>query len=197
MNELSPLVEILDSFLGESKSGLSDTSQIQYCCPQCAEDDGVEYDGKFNLEINILNSKFRCWKCEVENDMSGKLSKLIKKYGNDNTLSEFRSEMSNIKKSKEYEFNFVENDLIFEEDDEEFIIKLPEDVYDFKFDGNKKESKALEYLLSRGIDEFIINKYNLKYTDYYCPNKNFRSRMQCNQNYSKLTKKYWVCNYNW
>ncbi len=27
--------------------------------------------------------------------------------------------------------------------------------------------------------------------------KNFRNRMGCDKKHSKLTKKYWVCNYNW
>jgi len=48
----------------------------------------------------------------------------------------------------------------------------------------------------------LINFGDKRYKDYLQHKdkkrrKNFRSRMQCNQNYSKLTKKYWVCNYNW
>lgn len=174
--ELDNLVNILDSFLSESKSGISDLGQIQYCCPQCAEDDGVESDHKYNLEVNLLKNKYRCWKCEFTNGMSGKLSNLIKKYGGENNLSLFRDEVKNIKKSKEYELNFIEENLTFDEDDE-FVVNLPEKTLEFLFDGNKSEEKALNYLLSRGITEDIIKKYNLKYTNNYCPNRNFRHRI--------------------
>lgn len=176
MNELNPLVDILDSFLGESKNGLSDSSQIQYCCPACAEDDNVESDGKFNLEINLFRNKFRCWKCEIENNMSGKLSTLLKRYGDSYLLNKYRNQISEIKKSKEYEFNFIENNISFEED-EDLTIKLPNKTYDFKFDGNKREHLALEYLNNRGIDEFIIKKFDLKYTDNFCENKNYKNRI--------------------
>lgn len=171
MKELDSLVEILEIFLGESKNGVSDSSQIQFNCPEC--DDG---GGHFNLEINMLRGKYRCWSCEHTNDMSGKLSQLIKKYGGDKLLSEYRQEINNIKKSKEYELHFVDQNLVFEED-EEFILKLPEKTYDFQFDGNSKESKALEYLTLRGITKAMITKYNLKYTDIYCPDRNFRNRI--------------------
>ena len=174
--ELDSLVDILDSFLGESKNGISDLSQIQYCCPQCAEDDGVESDNKYNLEINLLRNKYRCWKCEYTNGMSGKVTNLIKKYGGENSLSQFKEEIKNIKKSKEYELNFVEEDLMFAEDDE-LSIKLPDKTFEFLFDGNKSEEEALGYLLLRGITEPMIKRYGLLYTGKYCPNKNFRNRI--------------------
>lgn len=177
MNELNNLENILTSFLGESKNGLSG-GQIQFCCPQCAEDNGVESDGKFNLEINVLRGGgvYRCWKCELENDMSGKLSNLIKKYGNSKILEEYREEIKNIKNSKDYEFNLLENGFIIEEDDE-MKITFPEKTYDFKFDNNKRESRALKYLSERNISPEIIKKYDLKYTDNYCQNKNFKNRI--------------------
>lgn len=176
MNELTPLVDILDSFLGDSKNGLSDSGQIQYCCPACSEDDNVDYDGKFNLEINLIRNKFRCWKCEIDNGMSGKLSKLLKKYGDEHLLNKYRSQIIEIKKSKEYEFNFNQNSVSFE-DDEELIIKLPGKTYEFKFDGNKKESNALTYLENRGIFENTIKKFDIKFTDNYCENVNFKNRI--------------------
>lgn len=177
MQELNGLVDILEIFLGESKNGLSDDGQIQFNCPACAEDNCVpEGDGKFNLEINLIRGKFRCWACEHINGMSGKLSNLIKRYGNSDLLARYREEVNNIKQSKQYEMFFVENNLMFEED-EEFIVALPEKVYDFLFDGNNKELKALEYLNSRGITKNMIIKYNLKYTDFYCPNPHFRNRI--------------------
>lgn len=177
MQEFYELEEILSTFLGESKNGLSN-GQIQYCCPQCAQDEGVESDGKFNLEVNILRGGgiFRCWKCDTTNGMSGKLSKLIKLYAGKETLQEYRSAIDTIKKSKEYELIFEDEGISFE-DDEEFKVTLPEKTHDFLFDGNKREERALNYLLERGIIRPFIEKYRLKYTDYYCNNKNFRNRI--------------------
>jgi hypothetical protein len=43
---------------------------------------------------------------------------------------------------------------------------------------------------ARGYDDFLQHKDNKR-------RKNFRARMQCDKKYSKLTAKYWVCNYNW
>lgn len=177
MQELSGLKEILESFLGESKSGISDNGQIQFNCPACSDDNGLtDGDGKYNLEINMVRGKFRCWACEHTNDMSGKLSVLIKKYAGDSLLSSYRAEIINIKKSKEYELNFNDNQLIFEED-EDLCVNLPEKTYEFKFDGNKRESYALKYLLDRGINEKIIKKYDIRFTDGYCKNISFRNRI--------------------
>ena len=101
---------------------------------------------------------------------------LIKKYGGDSTLSEFRNEVEQIKKSKEYEFNAFENNIVFEED-EEFTVNLPKNCHEFKLDNNKKEFDALKYLIDRGINEKQIKKHKLKYTTTDCPNRNFRNRI--------------------
>ena len=176
MSEFSSIEIILDSLFGESKNGMSDNTQIQYCCPKCAEDDGVESDGKFNLEINLQRNRFRCWRCEHENDMHGKISNLIRRFGNEGMLLKYREEIKEIKKSKEYEFKFLDNNDPFEED-EELIIELPPQTTDFKFDGNNKEFEALTYLMERGIDEYFIKKFNIKYIGNYCENYNFRNRI--------------------
>jgi hypothetical protein len=177
MHELDTLLDILESFLGESKNGIDDNGQVQFNCPSCSEDsDMPDGDGKFNLEVNILNGKYRCWRCEYTNDMSGKLSNLIKKYGSDDILYKFKEEIKNIKKSKEYELHFVQEDLSFD-DNEDIVISFPEKTFDFLFDGNKRELLALNYLNSRGISELMIKKYGIKYTDNYCKNKNFKNRI--------------------
>ena len=177
MQELNSLANILQRFLGESKNGISDNGQIQFDCPACADDNGLEHgDGKYNLEVNLVRGKYRCWACENINNMSGKLSSLIKKYGGESLVYEFRDEVKNIKKSKEYEFNAAENNLTFEED-VDLEVKFPEKTYDFLFDGNEKEHEPLEYLKSRGLNESIISKHRLKYTDAFCTNRNFKNRI--------------------
>lgn len=167
------LIIILESFLGPIQGG--DGSQYQADCPACSDDNNGP-DGKKNLEINTLHGKFRCWKCEYTNEMSGQISTLIKRYGNDEILRQYRAEIKNIKKSKEYELNFEQGDFIFE-DGIDLTVHFPERIFSFLFDGNKRESKPLTYLLSRGINQSMIVKYDLKYTDGFCPNKSFRNRI--------------------
>lgn len=118
------LVKILESFLGDSE-GYGD--QIQFNCPACAEDEEVDSDGKHNLEICLTRGVFRCWKCEHTNDMSGKLYKLIKKYGSVEILERYKEEIKNIRSSKEYELNFENDELKFE-DDIELSVKLQTNV---------------------------------------------------------------------
>ncbi len=178
MQELNSLTNILERFLGETKDGVSDNGQTQFNCPACAEDKGLENgDGKYNLEVNVIRGKYRCWACEHSNEMVGKLSTLIKRYGGDGILKEFRDEVSSIKKSKEYEFNINNDSGIVFDEDLEIKIELPDNTYDFMFNGNEQEQPAIDYLVGRGITENIIKKFNLKYTTYRTSNKNFRNRI--------------------
>ena len=54
----SRIYNILASFLGESKQGFFDngTSQYQWDCPECAEENGGVPDGKKNMENLGLES---------------------------------------------------------------------------------------------------------------------------------------------
>lgn len=174
MNELQPLIDILSVFLGEPNYKYLDSKQIQFNCPVCADNDGVESDGKYNLEVNCGRNIYKCWRCSPDEHMSGRLSNLIKRFGGEKLLHEYRDTILELKKSKEYEISFEEGEFEIEE---EFQVKLPEPNYIFKFDGNKKEQKALEYLLERGFDEYLIKKYDFRYTDNYCSNKKFNNRV--------------------
>lgn len=171
MNEFEPLIDVLEQFLGVSKNGINENGQIQFCCPECANSEGVDSDGKYNLEVNIFKNggTYRCWKCDHENDMHGKLSKLIKKYGNNILLSDYQRAIREIKKTKQYELNIDDLDYKLEDVDQ-FIVKLPEKSYDFLFNGNKREIRALEYLEKRfgKYTEQLIRKHGIKYTDNFC-----------------------------
>lgn len=174
--ELNNLVDVLEVFLGKTKNGVSHNGQVQFNCPACAEDKGLyDGDGKYNLDVNLYKNKFRCWSCENTNDMSGSINSLIKRYGNEHYLSMYKTQIDEIKKSKEYQFNFHKEENIFEDD--EFKMQLPNNTFEFKFDGNTKESIALNYLITRGIDRNLIEKYNLMYTDNTCDNRNYRNRI--------------------
>lgn len=163
MDYLVDVENLFERFLGKSKDGFTDRSQIQFNCPACSNDAGVDYDGKYNLEINIYRNKFRCWKCEHENNMHGSVKDLIERYGNHELFGEYKAIYKSIKESKDYIFALEEHDELLSNE-----VKLPEPIYEFKFDGNKKESKPLNYLLNRGINQNLIEKYNLMYTTYEC-----------------------------
>ena len=176
---METLLNILEFVFGESKSGLSERTQVQFNCPRCSEDEGLtinDGDGKYNLEINVNRGKFKCWKCEHTNNMHGSVIKLLKTYGGLDIANQYREEIVNIKKSKEYEFSIYDGELLLEDDGENGI-KYPDKIYDFNFDGNSKEAKALEYLTKRGYSEFEIKKFDFKYTNNETTNKNFINRI--------------------
>ena len=165
--ELRGVENLLEGCFGSSKGGFTDTSQIQFCCPACADDDGVESDNKYNLEINVFNGVYRCWKCEYYNDMRGSIFKLLRRYGGESKVNEYKGIINDIKASKEYEFNFSYDDSSFGE--EEIETTLPKTTYEFKFDGNGYEKKALDFLINeRGLNEQIIKKYDIRYTNGNC-----------------------------
>lgn len=165
--ELRRIENLLEGFFGSSKGGFTDTSQIQFCCPACADDDGVDSDGKYNLEINVFGGVYRCWKCEHYNDMRGSIFKLLRKYGGESKVNEYKEIINDIKASKEYEFDFLYDDKSFGE--EEVEITLPQTTYEFKFDGNRYEERALNFLINeRGLNEQIIKKYDIRYTNNNC-----------------------------
>ena len=171
--ELEKLYNILAVFLGEAKNGFDEhTYQYQFPCPRCIDRDGFMEARKYNLEVNIQKQVFQCWKCSsMENDMKGSITKLIKMYGNDKLLSEYKSIIRSIRESELYKLHFNNSDFnidtsIIEKEE----LKLPSS---FKFfDKNKKNNYgALKYLENRGIGWDIIERYKLGYTEREEENK--------------------------
>lgn len=169
------LIDILSSFLGDYKQ-TSDV-QLQFNCPQCALEKGVDSDGKHNLEVNIALNKFNCWSCGETSNMHGSIFKLISKFGNESLLNEYKKELISIKSANLYNLPFLdkvnnENDLYFFNND----LSLP---YGFKQLKNNKyiPKRVKNYLKSRNIDDSIINFYNLGYTLYNEVEKSTSSRI--------------------
>lgn len=121
-NELNNILFLLEEFLGKSKNGIDDNTQIQFNCPCCSMEKGMEHgDGKYNLEVNIRKNIFKCWVCGETNNMSGKISKLIKEYGNNDILKRYRNELYQIRQSKLYEYRFNKDDFKDDEYNDNFI----------------------------------------------------------------------------
>lgn len=145
-----------------------------YCCPYCAQEKGVESDGKYNLAVNYgedMKTKpfFHCWRCGT----AGKLSKLIKDFGTQENLSKYYNELKNIKNSLLYNIDFGGelNDFQIEN-----TVELPSDYR--KIRANDKYAKeALEYLRKRNIGEYFINYYNIGYIPYWSSDKEMRNRI--------------------
>lgn len=165
--ELEKLYNILTVFLGEAKNGFDEHSfQYQFPCPRCVERDGFMEARKYNLEVNIQKQVFQCWKCSsMEDDMKGSITKLIRMYGNEKLLSEYKEIIRSIRESELYKLHFSDSDFnidtsIIEKED----LKFPPSFKLFKKDG-KNNYGALKYLQNRGIGWNIIERYKIGFTE--------------------------------
>ena len=161
---LEELQTILSSFLGEPKRDISDSGQLQFGCPKCAEMYGNSELDKFNLEVNVRKSRFNCWKCSsVHDEMHGSIYKLIRMYGNDDILKQYVDAIKKFKESKLYEINFDKDDFTLESSFEvPNMVTLPTTYRHLQ----KFDKRALEYLNQRGIGWDIINDYEMGVTYY-------------------------------
>lgn len=157
---INDIRHLLSSFLGESKSS-DGNPQVQFCCPCCAERKGVVSDHKYNLECNIEKGVYKCWVCGETDGMRGKISQLIKKYGNAEILSEYYRIIKDIKESSLY--SLYGNDKFNDDFIDDFnILTLPKGYKPISYD-DKYATQAIEYLKNRGLDEYFIKTYHLGY----------------------------------
>jgi hypothetical protein len=171
--EIEKLYTILSSFLGESKNGFDDSNfQYQFACPRCVDRDGQNEARKYNLEVNLQKQVFKCWKCSsMDDDMHGSIVKLIRMYGNDTLLAEYKDVIRSIRDSELYRLHFSNNDFnidtsIIQKEE----LKFPESYQLFKKDKPFNRT-AMKYLKERGIGWDIIEKYKLGFTGFQDENK--------------------------
>jgi len=147
------LIDIFESFLGEYRKYNEDSQQASFDCPSCSIDKGMpDGDGKGNLELNYQKNVFKCWVCKDTHYMSGSIIKLIKKYGSEKNLRDYKL--------------FRPDAFITNEDKEHISITLPEG-YKKLSECNSKDFKstlALNYLKERNITDDIIKKFDIGYT---------------------------------
>ena len=165
--ELEKLYNILTVFLGEAKNGFDEnTYQYQFPCPNCVERDGWMEARKYNLEVNLQKQVFKCWKCDsIDEHMSGSVVKLIRMYGNEKLLQEYKDIIHTIRESELYKLNFGNGDFnidtsVIEKEE----LKFPPSFKLFKRDG-KNNYGALKYLQNRGIGWNIIERYKIGFTE--------------------------------
>lgn len=194
IDEIRKIYDILVLILGESKSGFdNDNFQYQFPCPKCIERNGITEARKFNLELNIKSQLFNCWSCSsIDEHMSGTIVKLIRMYGSEKLLQEYKEVIHQIRESELYKLNFGSNDFnidtsIIEKEE----LKLPSSFKRFKKDG-KNNWGAIKYLTKRGIGWDIIEKYKIGYTEKEEENKKGSFRVII-PSYSAIGElNYWV-----
>jgi len=150
--EIEVLVELLRDVLGDEKQHYESKGQISFDCPVCSREKGLDKgDGKGNLEINYFRHVYKCWACADTNGTQGALGKLFDLYAT--------------KKQKKV-YNLIKPEELKVEIKKVNKLKLPQGYKKFS-DSNPRfipHIEAMKYLTSRGINEEIIQKYQIGYT---------------------------------
>jgi len=149
----SPIIEILESILGDIRYHNDSKGQITFDCPVCSyEIKGLDHgDEKGNLEVNYLQNVYKCWSCCETHETHGTLNNLIKKFGTNRQLKKYK-----LLKPDEY----VKHEKQYKK------IKLPNEFISFKEISNGLKlthhyKAAINYLRKRNITEDKINKFNI------------------------------------
>ncbi len=148
------VVDILKSFLGETRKHNEETGQIAFDCPACSGDKGMfEGDGKGNLEINYNRGMFKCWACQETNNMHGPVIKLLKKYATPKNI-------------RDYLLVKPDADIVTNYEKKKIVLTLPEGYKKLSECTEKdyKSQQALAYLRERGITDEIIKEFEIGYT---------------------------------
>lgn len=176
--EIVHLYNILSSFLGEAKNGFDgENMQLQFPCPRCIERDGINEARKYNLEVNLQKQLFHCWKCSSNDDeMHGSIIKLIRMYGNEKLLKDYKETIKSLKESSLYKLKFTENDFNVHKSVIPKELEIPSSFKLFQY-GKNNPSKAMDYLFKRGLNWSIINEFKLGYTSYQEDNKMASNRI--------------------
>ena len=165
------IYEILVSFLGESKMGYYDrgTTQYQFNSPWKTEENGGIPDGKYNLEVSFSIFKYHEWTM----DYGGDLSKLIRMWGGDSLLAEYRNAISELKELNLLKLNPDTGETV---EIEKGIVKLPKTFRKIDISKTRNE-RLISYLNSRKIDQELIDFYNIGVTGWNGEVSKYRNRV--------------------
>jgi DNA primase len=151
-DQIDVLVELLTDFLGKYHQHYESRGQISFDCPVCAEEKGLDGgDGKGNLEINYGRHVYKCWSCGETHGTHGPLGKLFDQYAT---------------KEQKKIYNLIKPEELKKQEFKLNRLRLPEGFVTFK-ESNPRfipHAEAYRYLMSRGITDEMIEKYNLGYT---------------------------------
>lgn len=141
-------IPLLKKFLGEPKKINYNSTRASFNCPRCKEENGFKFDNKYNLEINLDNTKkkFRykkichCWSC----GLSGSVYTLFKEYAPHHIFNEYKTYNNTI----EYTNGYIPEEIKLEEKQKN--IELPKEFILFSDINEYKTiySKAFDYVLN-------------------------------------------------
>ena len=158
------ILTLISTFLGSY--GKHSGEWYSFNCPECTEENGGRADNKYNLEVKIdLTVRgcggYHCWRCKDTNGTSGTLVSLFRKYASKMVLDEFRQIVSEYREARKYELFDGNGNMPdeFLEDDE---LYLPDGFKPIR-SNDRNAVQAREYLLGRGLDDSIIERYNIGY----------------------------------
>jgi len=161
------VISILTNVLGNPKRDYTSSGGwIEFNCPCCADEIGHP-DNKYNLAITTDELYGHCWRCGY----SGKVSSIIRKYGSSSDLDEYKTELDALKESRLFNLSNGVMEQV-EELDRVDGVYLPEGFQlvsqrlEAKNVGLSGENAAIKYLKGRGVDEFLIKKYNIGFISY-------------------------------
>lgn len=160
--EVKSIYNILQTILGESKQGGFNVNETQYQfnSPWITDENSGIPDGKYNLEVSLSLGKYHDWSTEH----GGNISKLIKRWGTSELLSEYFAIIDEFKENKYYNlelFKDNQNNLLGITNN----VVLPPTFTKINLEKCKKK-KLVEYLKKRNINQEIIDYYNIGYTTW-------------------------------
>lgn len=187
--ELRRLQDILASFLGQPKSEITDSGQLQFNCPRCVDEKGYGEMGKYNLEVNVLRGVFKCWSCcSVDDDMKGPVKKLILRYGGREAYKEYESVVRDIRSNELYKLPEYKNML--GDGIEDTYLHLPATYK--KVDLATCRRQVRDYLIKRNITQDIIDKFKIGYTNWQEEKPRDRNRIIIPSYNEDESLNYWV-----
>lgn len=174
--ELIAIRDLLISFLDEPKNGKSDEDiQLQFSCPRCYEEHGEGEKYKYHLDVNLKEGVFKCWKCSaVDDEMQGKLGKLIKNYGGAELYKRYKEIVRSIKEAHLYELGEFSGLTLSVEPNT--YVRLPKTFHRINI-AECRDKRLLDYLEKRKITQSFIDKYSLGYTTWDEEDYSMRNRI--------------------
>lgn len=145
------VISMLKKVLKEPKKNFDNLKEYEFNCPsqQCKHDKD-KFNLNFSPEINI----FRCWKCKYK----GYVHKVFEDYGTEDDLIRIK-EIIPVKGKPKYEKQKKQYD-------DNITCELPEGYRILTKKWNTKYYyKAMEYLRSRRVDDAMIRKFQIGYTE--------------------------------
>lgn len=160
-DNLENIKVIIDEVLGPPKRDYcGNGGWYEYNCPCCTDEKG-HVDNKYNFAVQIDEEGLwgHCWRCGYH----GKLMRVVKTYGSQSDVESYKEEINAIKNSRLYTLSGSILDSF--DDFLDIDLELPSGYT--RFTEGTENTPAMKYLESRGVDRFLIDKFNIGFIGPY------------------------------